>query len=445
MDTVTESLNRELIDFIEKSPTCFQAVNEIEKYLAADGFSELSEERPFTVRPGGKYYITRNGSSVLAFKIPESISTSHTAGFQIVASHCDSPCFKIKEHPEMPVEGHYMCLNVERYGGMIMAPWLDRPLSVAGRLLVDEDGVLRTRLFKADRDMLVIPSLAIHMNREVNEGYKYNPQKDMIPLYAGNVSAGQFLEELASLSGVRRESIAGMDLFVCNRQKGTIWGPEGEFVSSPRLDDMQCVFSSLKGFLEAAPSDRIAVLAVFDNEEVGSQTRQGAGSAFFRDSLRRIAGRLGFSEEDFLAMLAHSFMLSADNAHGVHPNHTDKADPTNRPLLGKGIVLKHNAAQKYTTDGISTAFFRKLCREKSIPVQEYANRSDIPGGSTLGNIAAARVPVNSADIGLPQLAMHSPYETAGSADTVSLYRACRAFYESSLSYIGQGSYRMTIR
>lgn len=344
----------------------------------------------------------------------------------MVASHSDSPSFKIKEMPEISVENQYVKLNTEKYGGMILSTWLDRPLSVAGRLAVCGGGV---RLVNVDKDLLVIPNVAIHMNRDMNKGVEYNPQTDMLPLFAdGTCEKGDFVKTVAKAAGVKAKDVLGYDLFVYAREQGRILGKNGEFVLSPRLDDLQCVFSSAKAFAESTPKEYINVCAVFDNEEVGSGTRQGADSTFLEDTLLRIGESLSWSQVDFRRMVAGSFLISADNAHAVHPNHPEKADPTNRPYLNGGIVIKYHGSQKYTTDAVSAAKMKELCETAGVPFQTYANRSDIAGGSTLGNISTAHVSVSSVDIGLPQLAMHSAVETAGIKDTEYAIKALGIFY-----------------
>lgn len=414
----------ELLTFIEKSPTSFHCVDTVKKELKENGFQELREEEMWSLCQGGDYFVTRNSSALIAFSIPKQ----EPAGFHLIASHSDSPSFAVKANPEMETEKAYLKLNVEPYGGMLMAPWFDRPLSVAGRLAVEDGDGLREVLVKVDRDLLLIPNLAIHMNREANQGIKYNAQIDMLPLFGGADAKGAFLEILAQEAGVEPEAILGHDLYLYNRMKGSIWGAKEEFLSAPRLDDLQCAFASMKGFLQGERKEHLAVLCILDNEEVGSSTRQGAASTFLLDTLLRIRECLGWSYETYLRMLAESFMISADNAHAVHPNYGEKADPVNRPLLNGGIVLKYHASQKYCTDGMSGAMFRLLCRKAQVPMQIYHNRSDIPGGSTLGNISGNRVAVKTADVGLPQLAMHSPYETAGVKDTEYFVRLSKRFF-----------------
>ncbi|MDO4647509.1 MAG: M18 family aminopeptidase, partial [Eubacteriales bacterium] len=405
--TVEEAkTNQELLSFIEKSPTAFHAVEQLKEMLINAGYEYLPENRRWNVKEGGTYFTTRNDSSIIAFRIPEKISGD--TGFQIAASHSDSPTFKIKENPEMLVDGHYTKLNVEKYGGMICAPWFDRPLSIAGRVICETETGIQTKIVDFEEDLVMIPNVAIHMNRNVNDGYAYNVQTDLLPLFGDETAKGTFFERAAGLAGTEAAKLVGSDLFLYNRQKGSVWGASKEFVSAPRLDDLQCAFGTMRGLIEAPKGANIALCAVFDNEEVGSATKQGAESTFFENVLRRIMRVLGKDEEDYEIAIQNSFMVSADNAHAVHPNHPEMADPTNRPYLNKGIVIKFNANQKYTTDGISEAIFRKICDKAEVPYQYFTNRSDMAGGSTLGNIANTKVSLNTVDIGLPQLAMHSP-------------------------------------
>ena len=420
-----EESSTALMSFLAASPSMFHAVAEVTKRLRAAGFVELPEESRWEIQPGGSYFTTRNGSSVAAFTVPKD-------GFdtcRIAASHSDSPSFKIKENPEMEVEGQYVKLNVERYGGMLMAPWFDRPLSVAGRVVVKRGDSYEQILVNVDRDLLLIPNLAIHMNRSVNDkGYAYNAQKDMLPLYGLSDAKGSFLKTVAEAAGVEASEILSHDLFLYNRTAPCIWGAQNEFVSAPRLDDLQCAYGTLMGFLRAPREKYLSVYCMFDNEEVGSLTRQGADSTFLYDVLHRCLRGLGKDEETYQQMLAKGFLISADNAHAIHPNHTSEADPVNRPYLNGGIVLKFNASQKYCTDGISAAMFKDVCRQAEVPVQIFTNRSDMAGGSTLGNISNAHVSIRAADIGLAQLAMHSPYETAGVKDTAYLIAAAETFF-----------------
>lgn len=413
-----------LLEFIKKSPSAFQAVEQMKKRLLKKGFTELSEKECWDIHPGGRYFTTRNHSALAAFSIPEE-GADH---FHILASHSDSPALKIKENPEINVEGMYVRLNVEPYGGMLMAPWFDRPLSVAGRVIVREKGEIRQILVDMNEDMALIPSLAIHMNREANNGYKYNAQKDLLPLYGLGDAKGSFMKRIAQAAGVKEKDILGHDLFLYPRTEGSIWGSEEEFVSAPRLDDLQCAFASLEGFLKGKKENSICVHCVLDNEEVGSSTKQGAASTFLKDCLLRIYLGLGKSYEEYLAAMAGSFMISADNAHALHPNYAEKADPVNRPVINGGIVVKYNANQKYCTDGLTGAVFKDLCQQAQVPYQIFVNRSDIAGGSTLGNISNNQAALNTVDIGLPQLAMHSCFETAGVKDTTYLIQAAEEFF-----------------
>ena len=423
---------KEMLEFITKSPTCFHAVENIGEMLEAAGFRKLRETEEWKLERGGKYYIGRNDSSVIAFAIP----AGNVKGFHMAAAHSDSPCFKIKEKPELTVEEHYVRLNTEKYGGMILSTWLDRPLSVAGRLAVRGTDGIETKLVNIDEDLCVIPNVAIHMNREMNKGVEYNPQVDMLPLFADAAfdDTKETPEKItlkalaAGAAGVDENTILGEDLFLYTRQEGRFLGANGEYVLSPRLDDLQSAFALVKAFTESTPMEYINLCAVFDNEEVGSGTRQGADSTFLADVLDRITEGLGVDRSTYLRWVADSFLISADNAHAVHPNHPEKADPTNRPYLNGGIVIKFHGSQKYTTDGIAAARMKDYCERANVPYQTYANRSDIAGGSTLGNISTAHVSVSSVDIGLPQLAMHSAVETAGMKDTEYAVRALKEFW-----------------
>ena len=428
--------SKELIEFIQKSPSCYHVVENIAQTLCQQGFQELSEGERWQLSKGGSYFVRRNLSTILAFRIPEG----EVRGFQIAASHSDSPTFKIKENMDIVADGSYTELNVEKYGGMLCAPWFDRPLSVAGKIVVRENGQMVSKLVHVDRDLMMIPNLAIHMNRAVNDGYHYSAQKDMLPLLGDETAKGKFMDLIAQTAGVRKEDILGTDLFLYCRSQGVIWGLNGEYLSSPKLDDLQCTFANLQGFLSGGHPNTISVYAVFDNEEVGSGTKQGAASTVLLDTLQRINEALGRTHEEYLMALASGFMVSADNAHAVHPNHMDAADPTNHPHMNQGIVLKFSANQKYCTDSVSAALFREICARAGVPTQAFHNHSDILGGSTLGNLSNAQVSLNMVDIGLAQLAMHSPYETAGTKDTEYLVRAMTEFYHTFVEDAGQGRY-----
>ena len=331
----------------------------------------------------------------------------------------------------------YVRLNTERYGGMLCSTWLDRPLSVAGRVVAKQDGRILSRTVCVDRDLLLIPNVAIHMMRGANDNMSYNAGVDMFPLMGSSAVKGSFKKIVADAAGVKEEDIIASDLYLYNRTPASVWGAENEFISAPRLDDLQCAFASLEAFLAAEAKDAIPVLAVLDNEEVGSQTKQGAASTFLYDVLARVCKAL---EMEYIPSISHSFLVSADNAHAVHPNHPEFADAHHRPKMNGGVVIKHNANQRYTTDAVSQAIFASICEAADVPVQYFANRSDMAGGSTLGNIATTQVSLNAVDIGLAQLAMHSSYETAGAKDTEYLITALRRFYSSALTVLGDGEY-----
>lgn len=419
-----DDISRDLIHFIAKSPSTFHAVRGIKAALLYAGFTEIREEDTWQIEKGGKYVVTRNGSALMAFTVPQEGAEA----FHITASHCDSPTFKIKEDPEI-ADGPYVKLNVEGYGGMIMSTWLDRPLSVAGRLLVTENGHLAEKLVAIDGTMLVIPSVAIHMDRSVNQHKEWKVQKDMLPLYGMTGAKTPFMDVIAAAAKVKAEDILAHDLILYSRVPAAIWGEEREFISSPKLDDLQCAFACFRAFTQGEKEKYISVYALFDNEEVGSATSQGAGSTFLANTLERLARSLGYSYDETMAMIARSFMISADNAHSVHPNYPEYADPVNRPVINGGIVIKYSAAQKYATNAFSAAYFKKLCKDHDIPTQAFTNHSDNPGGSTLGNISNTVIAMPTVDIGLPQLAMHSSYETAGVKDTAYLVDAVTKFYE----------------
>ena len=410
-----------LFEFIKKSPSAYHAVNTVREMLDADGYTELYESDRWKLTVGGKYYVVRNGTSIIAFR-----TVRDARGFMIAASHSDSPTFRVKVTPE--AIGAYTRLEVEKYGGMIYYSWLDRPLSVAGRAIVRTNEGVESRLVNLDTDLLTIPSLAIHLNRGVNDGAKFNPAKDLLPLYSSDAAKGSLVESIADELGVNSENILSHDLFLYNRDEGRRVGKNGEFILCPRLDDLACVYSSAVAFLSARDVQTLPVLAVFDNEEVGSETKQGAASTFLRDTLLRICG----SETSLSVALENSFMLSADNAHAKHPSSPEMSDSDNAPVLNKGIVIKYNANQKYTTDGLSDALFRTVCKRAGVEVQTYCNRADLPGGSTLGSISNTRVSVSTVDIGLPQLAMHSANETAGADDIVGMVSAITEFYSTNM-------------
>ena len=413
-----------LFEFIKSSPTAYQAVDTVVTKFSERGFKELSEADEWELEEGQGYYVKRNGTSLIAFVMRPSAD-----GFMICASHSDSPSFRLKL--SLDLKSEYVRLDTEKYGGMLYYSWLDRPLSLAGRVVVKEDGGcgVYTKTFDLKKDIAVIPSVAIHMNRDANNSLSLNPKTDMLPLFSGK--NGSIIDLIASAASVDKDSIISHDIFLYNREEGRTIGGDGEFILCPRLDDLECVFASTEAFLSCRESGSVPVLAVFDNEEVGSATKQGADSTFLYDVLSRIAG------VRYRRMIASSFMVSADNAHANHPNHPELSDRANAPVLNGGVVVKFNANQKYATDGISDAIFRTICKRANVKTQTYYNRADIPGGSTLGSISNTNVSVPTVDIGLAQLAMHSATETAGAVDLQSLIDALREFYSTSLKKDGE--------
>ena len=419
MDTV-----QKLFRFLDESPTCYHAAANAKAALTAAGAVELRESEQWKLEKGTLYVVERGDSALVAFRVPEG--PFH--GFLMAAAHSDSPTFKVRETAEAASAGNTLRLSVEPYGGGVWRGWLDRPLSVAGRVVIRQGDRLVSRLVNIDRDLLVIPGVAIHMDRSVNKGAELNPAVDLLPLLGCGKEPGAFRKLIAEAAGVREEHLLSTELFLYPRTKAVQTGLNGEFIVSPRLDDLQCVFGCLEGFLAAKPGGSLPVLAVFNNEEVGSNTRQGADSTFLTDVLERIAHGCGLDSDAWKAAVANSFMVSADNAHAIHPAHPEYADKGEFPVLGGGIVIKYNANQRYTTDAVSGAVFQAICQEAGVPVQRYSNRADLPGGSTLGNISTAHLSVPTVDIGLPQLAMHSVCETAGAADTDLLVKAMAAYF-----------------
>ena len=421
-------MNQALFSYIAACPTAFQAAAHTAALLEAEGYRLLRETEEWTLEPGGRYYVMRNGSSLIAFRLPKG----RPVGFMMTAAHGDSPTFKIKENAELTGENETR-LSVEGYGGMLCASWMDRPLSVAGRAMVrTEDGVAM-RLIDLHDDLALIPNVAIHMNRDANNGAKYNFAVDMQPLYG---EKGGFRRRIAEAAGVAEEDLLTHDLFLYNPQPGVEWGG---YISAPRLDDLQCAFAALQGFLTAGESQSAAVYCLFDNEEVGSQTKQGAASTFLRETLERICDALGLT---LRTMAAGSSLLSCDNAHAMHPNHPEYADKNHAVRMNGGVVIKYNASQRYATDAVSAALFQTVCEAAGVPFQRYANRPDMAGGSTLGSIANTQVSLNMADIGLAQLAMHSAFETAGAEDTAHMVQALKTFFGMTLRSGGDGTYQL---
>ena len=428
----------DMISFLSKTHSAFHAVKNICEMLDAAGYRKVDECGVWKLEKGGKYYVTRNLSSVIGFIVPEGKIDS----LMITASHCDSPVFKIKENSELDVRNAYVQLDTEGYGGLIKTSWLDRPLSFAGRVLVKTEKGIETRLVDYDKDSLVIPNVAPHMKRDINDGMKYNNQTDMVPLFSDFESKGGFRKLVAKLAGTEPENILGHDLYLYSRTEPSVWGPNGEFISAGRLDDLECAYTTVKALTLCNAGSSMPVCAVFDNEEVGSTTKQGADSTFLTDVLNRIAEALGMSNEEFQRLRASSLMLSCDNAHAMHPNHPEFSDSANTVYMNKGIVIKESANQKYTSDGVSKALFRFILDKAGVPAQFFSNRSDMPGGGTLGNISNSHFSLNTVDIGLAQLSMHSTWETAGTKDVEYMIDGVKAFFEADICAEADGVYNL---
>ena len=410
-----------MLDFIYDSPSAFNAIENFCDKLDENGYQRISEKDHFELKKGGKYYVTRNGSSIIAFNIGTKLNKPQ---FKIVASHSDCPSFKLKPNTILN-DKKYTRLNTEIYGGPILSTWFDRPLSLAGRLIVREDGMIKTRTFNLDEDFCMIPSVAIHMNPEANKGYKNNPQVDMLPL----VNLDEEFDLLAYLKEKSGMDVINYDLYLYPRMKGYIWSNK-ELFSSFHIDNLECAYTSFEAFKDTFEDDAINVLAIFDNEEVGSLTRQGADSDFMYQILNRISDSLNLN---YYELIANSMLISADNAHSVHPNHNELADPSNRPYMNKGIVIKYNANQSYTSDALSASIFSSILDDNKIPYQYFTNRSDARGGSTLGNISNSHASLVSVDIGLAQIAMHSCFETAGVKDIEYMIDGLKAFYKTYIN------------
>lgn len=419
---------KSLLAFLDDAVTPFHAVKEVVAILEENGFTALSEREAFKIKKGGKYYVTRNSSSLIAFCVPDK----EASAFKMASAHTDFPAFRVKETVDSTT--HYTRLAVERYGGTLSTTWFDRPLSVAGRIFARADGAVKEYLVNMQKEYVVIPSLAIHLNRDANtKAPLVDPKCDMLPL-AADTEAPAFLEKVYASACVCASDVLSTELYLYASSPAFVWG-DRRLVTSARLDDLMCVYGLLAGFVRAEHRDAVSVLALFDNEEVGSTTKQGADSSFLLDTLERIAESLGKSSAEYKQMIANSFMISADNAHAVHPNHPELADKEGgRVYMNEGIAIKHSSNAKYTTDACSEALLIALCEANGIPYQKYHNRADLLGGSTLGNISCSHVSVSSVDIGLAQLAMHSAVETAGLLDLDYLISLSEHYYASTLAF-----------
>ena len=429
-------INR-LLKFLDASPVNFLAARNIACELEQNGYRRLDPQQPLgELKAGDKVYVTKNDSSVYAFRLGRKPLAE--TGFHMICAHSDSPTFRVKPHAEMTGEGRLVRLNTEVYGGPILSTWFDRPLTLAGRVIVRGKDAMspETMLMHVRRQLLQISNLAIHFNRQVNDGVKLSKQKDMLPLLGlindeleqGNLLMNVIVEELSKQRPVSHEDILDFDLYLADTQPACTFGVHDEFISSGRLDDLSMCFAGLEALIAAPESDTTQVLAIFDNEETGSQTKQGAGSPFLASMLMRIARQQSGTEEAYWQAVERAFMISADNAHAFHPNYAEKYDPTNHPMLGGGPAIKFNASQKYASDAVSAAIFAEICRKAGVPCQRFVNHSDVAGGSTLGNILASTVPLRGVDMGNAILGMHSCRETGSVADHEYCVRAFTEFY-----------------
>lgn len=429
---------KRLLSFLDASPVNFLAVKNLTDELQQHGYHRIdTTEALGTVKAGDKFFVTKNDSSIYAFQIGRKALAE--TGFHMICAHCDSPTFRIKPHAEIDCEGGIVKLNTEVYGGPIMSTWFDRPLTLAGRVIVKSKDVMTptTLLLHVKRPLLQISNLAIHFNRQVNDGVKLSRQKDVLPILGiindelekGNLLMNIILEELNKQQTVAREDILDFDLYLADATPACTFGAHNELISSGRLDDLSMCFAGLEALLASQPTDTTQVLAIFDNEETGSQTKQGAGSPFLSYMLKRIALAQGETEEAYYQAVERAFMISADNAHAWHPNYSEKYDPTNHPMLGGGPVIKFNAAQKYASDAYSASVFAGLCKKAGVPCQRFVNHSDVAGGSTLGNILASSIPLRGVDMGNAILAMHSCRETGSTADHEFCVKVFTQFYQ----------------
>lgn len=425
-----------IITLLNSSYSPFHVVRNIEKELCDNHFTQLRENENYQIEKGKEYYIKRNDTSIIAFSVPEDFTFEDSA-FLLTATHNDSPTFKLKPSPIIH-KGNLMLLNTEPYGGGIYSTWLDKPLSFAGRVLIEKDGKIESRLISIDEDLLEIPSVCIHMNRTVNNENRMNPSVDTLPIFSSDIEGFSFDDYLLEKLGAKEDGyhVLSHDLFLYNREKARLIGKDQDFLASGRLDDLSAAYSTLLGFLSSKGGKAIQVYASFDNEEVGSLTRQGANSTFLKETLKRILVSLGSKNDDLEKTIASSFMLSIDNAHADHPNHPEYTDKTTHVEMNKGIVIKYNANQSYTSDAFSSSIIKAIMRKHDIPYQEYTNRSDLRGGSTLGNISNSEVSLITVDIGLAQLAMHSSYEIMGKKDVDYLIQFVKEYFDTPLKITG---------
>lgn len=421
-----------LINDMNQSPCSYFVVDTIAKQLDAAGYIELKEYERWVLQEGCNYYVKRNQSSIISFKMGSELKKGFH--FQVAASHADSPTYKLKDKPEVTAKGNYTKFSVEGYGGMIASSWVDRPLSIAGRVLVRNGNKMEHRLLNVDQDLLMIPNMAIHVNNTVNKGFEYKASTDLQPIISvGDISENCYEKILAETLNVKVEDIMARDIVLYNRAKVNQWGWEKEFISGPRIDNQFSAFTTLYAFMDAkVPNHQINIHCVFDNEEIGSTSKQGAKSTFLRDVIKRIGSQLEGNEEDIRCAIAKSFMVSCDNAHAIHPGHPERADAVDYICMNQGPAIKHHANQRYSTDAFSAAIIREVCQRANVPYQEYSNHPDMPSGGTLGILSSEKVSMHTVDIGTAQLAMHSSYETAGAKDVDYMVQALTAYYQSHI-------------
>ena len=419
----------EVLKYLNTSKTAFHACSNVEDILLKNNFTKLAENEKWNLKEG-KYFISRNNASIVAFTIPSKLDE---LSYNITAAHLDSPTFKLKPNFKLD-EKRFNRLNVEVYGGPIYNTWMDRGLDIAGRVFIKENGKIVPKLFSFDRAVALIPNLPIHYNREVNKGVPLNPQIDLVPLIGDKENQDiNLLDEIAKVLKVEKNNILSYDLFLSLLERGYLAGINNDFIMAPQIDNLECSFGLTKALIESKNNKSVNVMALFDSEEIGSRTRDGAGSTLLKDIIERISYSLGLNSEEHKIALANSFIVSADNAQGYHPNYPSKYDPTNAVQLNSGIVIKNAARGSYTTDALSSAYFKEICVNAKAKYQDNTNRSDVPGGSTLGAISLGLVSIPSVDIGLAQLAMHSAFETAGAKDLDDLIKAIKEFYDTHLT------------
>ncbi len=424
-----DTLNKGLIDFLNKTHSEYNATYNLKEILLNEGYIELKEEEPFNLKLNTNYFLVRNDSSIIAFKLPSELKDYH---YEICASHVDSPALKVKMSNDV-ISNNYHKLAVEVYGGLIRSTWLDKPLSLAGRVIIKENNKLVTKIIDINKDLLIIPNLCIHFNRDINKGIEYNPQVDLMPIIGNDSNYKSSVNEaIKRVLKCDEKDIVSYDLYLYNREQATLGGLDDEFIYAGKIDNLENAYLTLKGFINSNISGYIGVYCAFNNEEVGSMTGNGADSDLLTSTLERINSALKKSDEEYKIALHKSFILSVDNGHAVHPNHSEVSDPNNLVYLNKGLIIKFNSNMAYTSDAYSASIIKELCEVSKIPYQYFYNKSDVRGGSTLGAISLSHLSITSCDIGLSQLAMHSNYEVAGSKDTLAMYNLIKEFYSTNI-------------